>query len=185
MAEDAKSKSWWSTIPSIVKEIAGLIVAISGLLLALNQLGFFKDTDPTPPTPPPSPSSDIVERDGKYVVYASGVVKDTENGLEWKPGPDKDTDWNKANYWVEGLTLDGGGWRMPTLDELSALYKEGAGDHNMTPLLKTTGSWVWSDKKKGSSQAWVVHFDYVFTNPADCKYDEGGRAFAVRCKSDR
>ena len=94
-----------------------------------------------------------VGRDGVYVAYANGIVKDTKTGLEWKAGPDKDTDWNEARSWVQNLNLDGGGWRMPTTDELKTLYKKGAGFQNMTPLLKTTGFYVWSGEPKGSSDA--------------------------------
>ena len=70
-----------------------------------------------------------------------GIVKDPNTGLEWMAGPDRDTNWYEAKSWVQSL---GSGWRMPTLDELAGLYKKGAGPRNMTPLLKTTGWWVWS-----------------------------------------
>lgn len=73
-------------------------------------------------------------------------------------GPDRDTRWNKARAWVEGVKIAGGGWRMPTVDELKALYERGKGDRNMTPLLKTTGWWVWSRETKGSSDAWFFNF---------------------------
>ena len=32
-----------------------------------------------------------VGRDGVYVAYANGIVRDTKTGLEWKAGPDKHT----------------------------------------------------------------------------------------------
>jgi len=85
-------------------------------------------------------------------------VKDTRTGLEWVAGPDRDTNWNEARSWVQSLDLDGGGWRMPTMDELEGLYKKGAGSRNMTPLLETTGWWVWSGETKGSSVAWPFGF---------------------------
>ncbi|MBC8434186.1 MAG: caspase family protein [Desulfobacterales bacterium] len=96
----------------------------------------------------------IVVSDGTiYLSEANGIVKDSRTGLEWKAGPDMDTDWNEARSWVQSLNLDGGGWRMPTMDELEGLYKKGVGERNMTPLLKTTGWWVWSGETKGSSNA--------------------------------
>jgi len=61
----------------------------------------------------PSSTSNVIKRDGIYVAYANGIVKDTKTGLEWKVGPDKDMNWNEAKSWVESLNLDGGGWRMP------------------------------------------------------------------------
>ena len=98
-------------------------------------------------------TADVIERDGIYIAYANGIVQDTNTGLEWKVGPDKDTNWKEARSWVQSLNLDGGGWRMPTMDELKGLYKEGMGSHNITPFLKTTSKylWVWSGETNGSS----------------------------------
>jgi len=130
----------------------------------------------------------VKERDGVYVAYANGMVKDTKTGLEWKAGPDKDTDWNEARSWVQSLNLDGGGWRMPTTDELKTLYKKGAGNRNMVPLLKTTGWWVWSGETRGSSEA--GYFTFHGSGRRDWNYRHygsaynGGRAFAVRSRND-
>jgi hypothetical protein len=132
----------------------------------------------------PSSTSDVINRDGIYVAYANGIVKDTNTGLEWKVGPDKDTSWNEAKSWVKSLNLDGGGWRMPSMDELEGLYKEGSGDRNMTPLLKTTGYYVWSGEIKGSSKAKGFNFDdgSRYSTYRDYYYSE--RAFAVRSRGD-
>ena len=121
-----------------------------------------------------------VERDGIYVAYADGIVRDIKTGLEWKAGPDRDTDWNEARSWVQSLNLDGGGWRMPTTDELKTLYKRGAGDRNMTPLLKTTGWAVWSSETKGSSKARGFLFIGGVRAWNSRIYASNGRAFAVR-----
>jgi len=117
-------------------------------------------------------------------LYANGIVKDTNTGLEWKAGPDSNTDWNEARSWVQSLNLDGGGWRMPTTDELKTLYKKGAGDRNMTPLLKTTGWAVWSSETEGSSGARLFYFSpgariWGSRNPSILE-----RAFAVRSRGD-
>ena len=128
--------------------------------------------------------SNVIKRDGIYVAYANGIVRDTKTGLEWKVGPDKNTNWNQARSWVQSLNLDGGGWRMPTMDELGDLYKKGAGKRNMTPLLKTTGWIAWSGETKGSSLAGNFHFiddDRIW----DYRRSSGlCRAFAVRSRSD-
>ena len=135
-------------------------------------------------TRPSSPTSNVMEGDGIYVVYANGIVKDTKTGLEWKVGPDKNTTWNEARSWVQSLDLDGGGWRMPTLDELEALYRKGAGDCNMTPLLKTTGLGVWSGETEGSSNARLFGFDTGdrYWNTRNDSYNR--RGFAVRSRGD-
>ena len=131
---------------------------------------------------PSSSISDSKENDQKdrFIASDNGVVKDTETGLEWFPGPDKNTDWYEATIWVKNLNVAGGGWRMPTLKELSSLYKKGSGTRNMTPLLKTTGSWVWSGETKGSSSAWFFHFFNGDERWASRSYSKGGgRVFAV------
>lgn len=100
----------------------------------------------------------IVARDAHYEKYASGIVKDTKTGLEWYAGPDKHTKWAKAKSWVASLNVGGGGWRMPTREELSTLYQKGAGKRNMTPLLKTEGWFIWSGERRDSSYVWFFHF---------------------------
>ena len=130
------------------------------------------------------PQSDVVKKDGTYLLYANGIVKDTKTGLEWKVGPDEDTDWKEARSWVQSLNLDGGGWRMPTLDELEGLYKEGKGDRNMTPLLKTTGWYVWSGETEGSSYTYNFYFYYGYGYWYPRTTPRGERAFAVRSRGD-
>jgi hypothetical protein len=132
----------------------------------------------------PSTSSNFIKRDGIYVAYANGIVKDTNTGLEWKAGPDKNTDWNEARSWVQGLNLDGGGWQMPTMDELEGLYKEGKGDRDMTPLLKTTGWAVWSGETKGYLNACGFNFYGGYGDCGSRFYDTYSRAFAVRSRGD-
>jgi hypothetical protein len=99
-----------------------------------------------------------IGRDGHYIAYASGVVRDTKTGLEWVAGPDKATNFDEAKRYVENLTVAGGGWRLPTKEELETLYEKGKGSQNMTPLLKTTGLYVWSGESKDSSTAWGFSF---------------------------
>ena len=79
----------------------------------------------------------IIAKDDQYVSYENGIVYDEKTNIEWVAGPDKDMNWDEAKAWVESLPVEGGGWRMPTKDELKSLYKKGAGERNMTPLLKS------------------------------------------------
>jgi hypothetical protein len=141
-------------------------------------------TLPEKPVQPVGPSSTLEEagRDGLYVAHANGIVSDTGTGLEWVVGPDKDMSWNDAKSWVEGLNLAGGGWRMPTVDELEGLYKKGAGDRNMTSLLKNSGWDIWSGETTRFA-AWFFGFRdgnsgwYSLTGDQQTGY---ARVFAVR-----
>jgi hypothetical protein len=141
-------------------------------------------------TRPSSSISNKIKRDGQYVAYANGIVKDTNTGLEWKVGPDKNTNWDEARSWVQSLNLDGGGWRMPTADELAGLYRKGLGSHNLTSLLLNTTSkylWVWSGETNETqdflSSARVFKFDSGDRLWGPRGASHGGRAFAVRSRS--
>jgi hypothetical protein len=134
----------------------------------------------TSPTKPSSSASKVIKRDGQYVAYANGIVKDTRTGLEWKAGPDKDTDWNEARSWVQSL---GGDWRMPKIDELERLYEKGKGGGNITPLLMTNSWNVWSGEKKDSSMVYYYIFGFgrkFWRPPSDGKIS---RALAVRSQN--
>lgn len=121
----------------------------------------------------------------RFIANNSGVVKDTKTGLEWYAGPDESTTWDGAKRWVANLTKDefaGGGWRMPTNEELKTLYQEGIGTHNMTPLLTTSGQLVWSGKTEGSVYAWDFNFTSGSENWANRGYSYDRRGFAVRSR---
>jgi hypothetical protein len=132
-------------------------------------------------TSTPDLNSKVVGRDGSFIKYANGVVYDKNTGLEWFAGPDKDTNWNRATKWVKRVQVAGGSWRMPTIKELETLYEKDVGTRNMTPLLKTTGWWVWTGKARGSSSAWAFYFFYGGLEDWRFRDDSShGRGFAVR-----
>jgi uncharacterized caspase-like protein len=125
-----------------------------------------------------------VGKDGRFIAFSNGTVVDTSTGLEWKAGSDRDTNWNEAKSWVQNLNLDGGGWRMPSMDELEGLYKKGTGSRNMTSLLKTTGWWVWSGEAKGLLSARYFAFCDGHRLWRDRNASNFRRSFAVRSRSD-
>jgi hypothetical protein len=63
--------------------------------------------------------------------------------------------------------------------ELRTLYKEVAGTSNITPLLTTTGMWVWAGEVKDSS-AWTFNFEYGYGHWDFRSNSNYFRAFAVR-----
>ena len=142
---------------------------------------------PTKPEQASAPAyGQEIGHDGVYIAYANGIVKDTKTGLEWLAGPDGGMAWNEAKTWVESLNVGGGGWRVPTLEELKGLYQYGKGSRNMTPLLETTGYYVWSSQQAGGD---FVAFDFSTDFPLGFPpwygrgYSLGSRAFAVRSRS--
>jgi hypothetical protein len=127
----------------------------------------------------------VVDRDGTFIAYASGVVRDTNTGLEWFVGPDRDTTWDEARAWVDSLDINGGGWRMPTVEELETLHRNDIGrPYYKTPLLKTTNWRVWAGRTEGLYEAWT----YLFYNGDPYldrrDYASGRVAFAVRYQKE-
>ena len=119
-------------------------------------------------------------KDTRFVLNDNGVVTDIRTGLEWFVGPDRNTTWNKAKSWVEGLTVGGGGWRLPTSEELKGLYQEGVGRRNLSYLFKTTGGFVWSSETVGSSYAWGFCFQIGSAYWPLRTFSDTARGFAVR-----
>jgi hypothetical protein len=122
----------------------------------------------------------VAARDGRYEKLASGVVRDTRTGLEWYPGPDHNTHFYDAKLWTRSLKIDGGGWRLPTVEEVKSLYRKGAGTRNMPPLLETSGWFLWAGNTRVSSAAWDLHFNREYRNPYLHQMAKYVRCFAVR-----
>ena len=81
----------------------------------------------------------------RFTLSSEGVITDSNTGLEWVVGPDRDTNYSQAEQWVAACTVAGAGWRMPTRQELRTLYQEGVGERNIDPVFKTTCWYVWAE----------------------------------------
>ncbi len=102
---------------------------------------------------------EIIARDGRYVAYENSVVCDCYSGLEWLPGPDRDMSWEEADRWVKRLFVAGGGWRLPTLEELKGLYKKNKKGDNLSPVFSFSITDVWScEETQDAASAWGFNF---------------------------
>ena len=122
---------------------------------------------------------DLATGKTRFTVSTDGVITDSQTNLEWAVGPDQNMDYDSAVAWVAGLTTAGGGWRMPSVDELQTLYQEGVGKRNLDPSFKTTGWWVWGEPLDSSS-AWGFGFDGGARAWGDRGHSDDTRVFAVR-----
>ncbi len=113
---------------------------------------------------------EVIGRDGDFVAYANGVVADKRTGLEWIAGPDADTSYYRAVEWVRGLTVAGGGWRMPSARDLRTLYRTSEVLSSITPLLKTSGIHVWTQQINEDLSLYLFRYMDPY----------GTRGFAVR-----
>ena len=120
----------------------------------------------------------------RFTLSSEGVITDSQTGLEWVVGPDRDTNYAQAEQWVAGCNVAGGGWRMPTRQELATLYQQGRGERNMDPAFKTTGWWVWAEPRDSSS-AWDFNFPDGRGDWDARDYSRNHRVFAMRSRSRR
>jgi hypothetical protein len=89
-----------------------------------------------------------------------GAYLDRETGLMWtmRDNGEPIPSWAKANAFAKRLRLGGhSDWRLPTMEELEALYDPGNGNDNIRRPLSLTKLWVWSSMKEGS-RAWYFNF---------------------------
>ena len=116
----------------------------------------------------------------RFTKASNGVITDHLTGLEWYVRPNADNNWYEAKAWVEGLTVAGGGWRMPTVPELKGIYQKGASRANMDPLFEPKSAWVWSGQKDDARTYYGFAFYSGLVNSHSMHYGYGRMAFAVR-----
>ncbi|MFA4904203.1 MAG: DUF1566 domain-containing protein [Desulfobaccales bacterium] len=118
----------------------------------------------------------------RFTKAANGVISDSVTGLEWYVGPNHDNTWHEAKAWTENLTVGGGGWRLPTVPELKAIYQKGASPNNMDPIFQTTGAYVWSGQLNNAWSAWGLAFYNNLEGWHSMNYGYGRLALAVRSR---
>jgi hypothetical protein len=97
---------------------------------------------------------------------ANGTVYDTKTKLTWQePGPSTPYTWTEAKTYCAGLSLDGTGWRLPTVKELLTIVDESRRNPAIDPtafpgLLDLQSSEFWSSSLRAgdSSVVWSVSF---------------------------
>ena len=99
-----------------------------------------------------------------YTPNGNGTVTSSCCGLEWQQvvGTERHS-WTNAKTYCQGLALDGGGFRLPTKDELLSLVVEGNDPPiALTAFPNTPSGLYWSatpDPDNTASRAWEVSFN--------------------------
>ena len=88
----------------------------------------------------------------RFIRGNEDVITDSKTGLQWFKGSvsTQNYNWSQTKDWVASLSVDGGGWRMPTMNELRALYPESASAGSP----RFFDFFAWSADLKNSSAAW-------------------------------
>jgi caspase domain-containing protein/uncharacterized protein DUF1566 len=96
----------------------------------------------------------VIARDGQFVAYDNGTVKDTKTGLMWASKDNGEgINWEPAKRYCENYRGSGyADWRMPTQDELAGLYDEsksyrykpGTWKVHLTKLIELSACCLWA-----------------------------------------
>ena len=103
----------------------------------------------------------------RYTI-ANGTVLDTKTGLTWQQAVDPGTYASAdADPYCASLSLDGGGWRLPSFGELQTIVDESAVNPSIdaTAFPATPVEGFWSAPVAGNpASAWAADFLYGDTN---------------------
>jgi len=122
-----------------------------------------------------------------------GVVVDNKTKLVWQDNYDNKEDdsmtyasleWSDALLYCHNLTLDGGGWKLPNINELKSIIVDKA-----TPTIdevfkytKSSKYWSSTTSMSGSNYAWFVDFVNGTTHYyINSSYHTKGNTYYVRC----
>jgi hypothetical protein len=110
----------------------------------------------------------------RFVDNGNGTVTDTVTGLMWTKdaNPIGKRNWHDAMAACGTFSISGiGGWRLPSNNELAALYHAIQGGH---PFIGVQSSNYWSSTTNadGDIHAWVVFMGngHVFSAPKHFTY---------------
>ncbi len=109
---------------------------------------------------------------------------DPDTGLMWtKQDNGTNVNWNQAIAYCSNLRLGGyTDWRLPTIDELQAIYDANAGDQHVKGNLKLSPNyWHWSSSQASApGKAWYFQFSSGSRNSYRIGDSGGDRALCVR-----
>ena len=153
--EDSKEKG------HVMKRLIIVIISIFAITAMITSSGFSGEKKETVKE---------IEKDGHFIAYDNGTVKDTKTGLIWAAkGNGKDINWKDAKAYCENYRAGGyDDWRMPTIEELQGLYDENKGyrvdchktaNVRLTQLIQLSCFFVWAAKiKEDGSRALLISF---------------------------
>jgi hypothetical protein len=126
----------------------------------------------------PSAAHDAGPAASKWKDNGDGTVNDSGATLTWQQQvPSATYLWDDAVTYCGGLALAGGGFRLPTLDELKTLVDLQFSPARIDPTFfpDTPAAQFWTSSPNGSSQHWYVDFQNGQPNA------RSGNMLNVRC----
>lgn len=116
----------------------------------------------------------------RYQVAGEGSVRDAETGLHWTTSDNQDDiDWHTATAYCRELELDqSADWRLPTIEELKAIFDWGGWRGPRS--LRMSRSSSWSSTQDGSSSAFFFDFNSGSQRSSALESVNDMRALCVR-----
>jgi hypothetical protein len=105
-------------------------------------------------------TSDLTAAPGAWTDLGGGTLRDNETGLQWTQEDNgQDVTWKDAKRFCADKR---GGWRLPRVEELQALYMGASSHRETTPcgastcrapeLFRLSSSWFWSSTQAGTEK---------------------------------
>lgn len=94
----------------------------------------------------------------RFKMLKSGVIEDSTLGVHWVPSNGRAMDYDQAENYAQKLTLDGGGWRLPTRSELKSLYDPSVKGH-ADSVFNINENWVGTSEFSSPLFVWVFFTD--------------------------
>ncbi len=125
------------------------------------------------------------------ILIGLSLVALANTNLEWQDNYSDNDDviktanWKGAIEYCNGLSLDGGGWRLPNKNELLSIvdYTRFNPSINIDTFKKTAWGYYWSSTTISGRRttAWAIRFDGsgASNNPHD--YGKSSNLHHVRC----
>lgn len=104
----------------------------------------------------------MADKTPRFLRRANGVIEDHARGLEWFAEFGTTFNWDDVNLSPNADRIDGGGWRLPSLEELRSLVtpQRNAAHLFLDPVFRVsvdTGI-VWSNDMPSAYRIWCVDF---------------------------
>jgi len=115
------------------------------------------------------------------ILNAETIYKDMDTNLEWQDESDtQELDWYQALEYCGNLDLNGGGWRLPNINELHTIVSYGTINPSIIGNFKyTKNDYYWSSTTYSSNSENA--FAISFSNASMSYFVKESYSIAVRC----
>ncbi|NPA63335.1 MAG: DUF1566 domain-containing protein [Epsilonproteobacteria bacterium] len=132
----------------------------------------------------------VINLNAEFSRSTVGVVTDSATNLEWQDdyssdgGVVKDAIWIEAIDYCENLSLDGGGWRLPNIQELGSIVRFSHYKPAIDPIFHYTQSdqyWSATSSVDSTRSSWSIDF----LDGRHSNFDSKDHNYYVRCVRSR